>query len=100
MSRRAPEVLSTDYSESYVKELEAQVRNLNHDLDKIIDSNKILSRQNKVLLNKINSVDTLKNLSSLNGLFASKSFSFDPKVVERFQEYILYILDYLLRPLD
>lgn len=81
-----------------------QLKRENHglklEIDRITNQMKQYENQNIILISKLHSVDTLKSLSSLNGLFSSKAFDFDRNVTDRVQEYILSILDFLLQPLD
>jgi len=80
--------------------LERENHRLKLEVERITAQMQLYENQNIVLISKLHSVDTLKSLSSLNGLFSSKAFEFRTDVTDRVQEYILYILDFLLQPLD
>lgn len=95
MNRRDQKV-SSQHDEYKITALEKELSVLEQKLQSANDLLQLYKDNNELLLSKLNSVDTLKSLSSLNGLFNSKGFDPESPVVKKYQLYLLQVFEFLL----
>lgn len=57
---------------------------------------KLIEDERDALSQKLYSISTLKDLSSLSGILSSKQIQIEPEVVERLQRFISLVFDSLL----
>jgi hypothetical protein len=73
-----------------------ELRELKHTVREISDRNKFLEERVSTLTQQLYSVETLKQLASLSGIFSSKTLEIDPSVQKKFERLLMEIFNFLL----
>jgi hypothetical protein len=69
---------------------------LKHTVEEISDRNKFLEERVITLTQQLYSVETLKQLASLSGIFSSKTLEIDSSVQKKFERLLMEIFNFLL----